>query len=61
MNLPRKEIWWLLRAITNGSLNLLDYGARMYDTKIGRWHVTNPLAEEMYNLTPFRFCIKVNI
>ncbi len=42
---------------TIGNLDLLDYGARMYDTKIGRWHVQDPLAEEIYAITPYRFSL----
>jgi hypothetical protein len=36
-------------------LNMYDYGARNYDPAIGRWLSPDPLAEEAYNWTPFRF------
>ena len=42
---------------TTGNLGLLDYGARMYDPAIGRWTAQDPLGEEMYNLTPYRFSL----
>ena len=42
---------------TIGNLGLLDYGARMYDHKLARWLVQDPLGEEMYNLTPYRFSL----
>ena len=42
---------------TTGNLSLLDYGARMYDTKIGRWLVQDPLAEKLYSVTPYRFSL----
>ena len=52
-----------LRMLYNGKelqmvaqTRLIDYGARQYNPTIARWNGMDPMAEMVFNYTPFSFC-----
>jgi RHS repeat-associated protein len=42
---------------STGSVNLLDYGARMYDPVTGRWRNPDPLASKYSGISPYAYCV----
>lgn len=44
------------KEMADGSgLELYDFGVRMYDAQIGRWHVVDGASEQYYGLSPYAF------
>ena len=41
---------------TLGSINLLDFGARLYDDYLGRWISQDPVSHKYIGITPYGYC-----
>ena len=41
---------------TRNGLNMYDYGARYYESSIGRFTTVDPMAEEFYSWSPYAYC-----
>ena len=39
-----------------GGLEYLDYGARMYDSGLGRWFTGDPMQESFISFSPYSYC-----
>jgi len=40
-----------------GDANAYDFGARIYDPRVGRWMSVDPLANMYYEISPYVFCV----
>ena len=38
-------------------LNTYDYGARQYNSLVGRWDRIDPLCEKYYSVSPYAYCL----
>lgn len=40
-----------------GNLDYLDYGARMYESGLGRWFTKDPFSEKYVGISPYSYCL----